>query len=122
MENRSTPSVQRPSGLRALLPTIFSAISVAMTGWIAYQNTQLKPRIDEISDQVQRVRSHAEQTSGGVTRLQQMDEARRRELFRRLTENKNNQEEVRRAFREVFPEDKFWADQAPGQPGSGAQP
>ena len=48
-------------------------------------------------------------------RLAQMDEARKRELFRRLTENKGNQQEVRRTFREVFPEDKLWADEAPSQ-------
>lgn len=121
MESQSTSAV-RPGALRTLLPTIFSAVSVAMTGWIAYQNTQLKPKIDEIGSHVQQVRGHAEQTSGGVARLQQMDEARKRELFRRLTENRENREEVRKVFREVFPEDKFWADEAAQRPAGGTTP
>lgn len=122
MGDHSLPSVQRSSSLKTLLPTIFSALAVVMTGWIAYQNMQLKPKVDDISSHLQQVRSHVEQTSGGVTRLQQMDEARKRELFRRLTENKNNQEEVLKSFREVFPEDKFWVDEASNRSEGGATP
>ncbi|PSR19149.1 hypothetical protein C8255_03575 [filamentous cyanobacterium CCP3] len=116
MENQSPPSFQKQPGLKSILPTIFSAISVAMTLWIAYQNTQVQPKIDEISDQVQQIRGQVEQTGGGVATLQQMDEARKMELFRQLTENRNNQEDVLRAFQEVFPEDEFWFNEELGQP------
>lgn len=122
MENQSTSSGQPLSGLKALLPAIFSAISVAMTVWIGYQNTQLKPKVDEISAQVQSVSAYAEQASGGVANLQQMDEARKRELFTRLTANRNNEAEVRQVFQEVFPEDEFWAGDELDQDGGGANP
>ncbi|MEP1079439.1 hypothetical protein NDI52_28930 [Leptolyngbya sp. PL-A3] len=120
MENQSTSSTQRPLTLKTLLPTIFSAFSVVTASWVAYQNTQLTPKVDEIQSQVQQLRSQVEQANSGVSSLQQLDDARKRELFRRLTENKNNQEEVRNVFRTVFPEDEFWVEELRGNSTSGA--
>lgn len=111
MESRDTATRQQTFSVKTLLPAIFSAISVLTTGWIAYQNSQLTPKVNEISDRINQLQTQANETSGGVAGLQQVDEARKRQVFERLTANGRNPEEVQRAFQEVFPEDEFWADE-----------
>ncbi|HEY9735350.1 MAG TPA: hypothetical protein V6D06_03675, partial [Trichocoleus sp.] len=110
MESRDTATRQQAFSVKTLLPAIFSAISVLTTGWIAYQNSQLTPKVNEISDRINQLQTQANETSGGVAGLQQVDEARKRQVFERLTANGRNPEEVQRAFQEVFPEDEFWAN------------
>lgn len=112
MEHRDKVVALRGLSIKTLLPTIFSAISVLTTAWISYQNSQLTPKVNEISDRVTQLQTQAEQTSGGVAGLQQVDEARKLELFRRLSATKADPQEVQQAFREVFPEDQFWANES----------
>lgn len=110
MANVTVPA--RPSSPAALLSAIIAAASTVLAGYGSYRTSQLTPKVDQLVTELQQTKAQVERLNNTA-----LDESRKRELFRRLTE-KGGRAEALRVFREVFPEDKIWTEEAAPTPGA----
>jgi outer membrane murein-binding lipoprotein Lpp len=114
MANKNVPA--RSSSPAALLSALLAAASTALAGYGSYKTSQLTPKVDQLTAELQQTKAQVERLNNTA-----VDEARKRELFRRLIE-KGDRAEAIRVFREVFPEDKIWTDEAAPQAGMSESP
>lgn len=108
--NAQTEPVTLRTRVAALLATVFSLLSFLFTTYITYQNSQLKPKVEEIRTEVSQIKTQLEAANTGVTRLQALDDARKAELYRRLTDGNTNRQQILNSLRATFPEDRFWIE------------
>ena len=104
MANENVPV--RAKSPAALLSALLAAASALIAAYGAYRTSQLTPKVDQLAAELQQTKAQVERLNNSA-----VDEARKRELFRRLIE-KGDRAEALRVFREVFPEDKIWTEEA----------
>jgi hypothetical protein len=94
-------SKDKNSFLLGVLPTIVSIIAVSLTAFITYQNTQLNLKQESYKQELEK-----EKMDRSIKdKAWEQDYARRVELFKKLSEKANNDDDIMKAYLKVFPND-----------------